>query len=232
MLGLCVEQGSPLQHWAGAFGFGKTTGIDIAGESQGLLPTKAWRQSYYHTAVDRQWRPGDSVLLAIGQGALLVTPLQLAVGYAAIANGGYVVTPHIGDDIEDDSDGTHLIRDLTSNFPRRKVALEPGLLTAIHTGLEEATHDPLGTAAPVFSHFKIDVAGKTGTAQRTGEPDTAIFASYAPANDPKLVVIVLISKGGHGGSAAAPTALDFYSRYFGLTPPSEATLQSFSDKST
>ena len=226
------KQGSPLQHWAGEFGFGKTTGIDIAGESQGLLPTKAWRQSYYHTAVDRQWRPGDSVLLAIGQGALLVTPLQLAVGYSAIANGGYVVTPHIGDDIEDDSDGTHLIRDLTSNFPRRKVALEPGLLTAIHTGLEEATHDPLGTAAPVFSHFKIDVAGKTGTAQRTGEPDTAIFASYAPANDPKLVVIVLISKGGHGGSAAAPTALDFYSRYFGLTPPSEATLQSFSDKST
>ena len=184
------KQGSPLQHWAGEFGFGKTTGIDIAGESQGLLPTKAWRQSYYHTAVDRQWRPGDSVLLAIGQGALLVTPLQLAVGYSAIANGGYVVTPHIGDDIEDDSDGTHLIRDLTSNFPRRKVALEPGLLTAIHTGLEEATHDPLGTAAPVFSHFKIDVAGKTGTAQRTGEPDTAIFASYAPANDPKLVVIV------------------------------------------
>ena len=158
-------------------GFGKTTGIDIAGESQGLLPTKACRQSYYHTAVDRQWRPGDSVLLAIGQGALLVTPLQLAVGYAAIANGGYVVTPHIGDDIEDDSDGTHLIRDLTSNFPRRKVALEPGLLTAIHTGLEEATHDPLGTAAPVLAHFKVDVAGKTGTAQRTGEPDTAIFAS-------------------------------------------------------
>ena len=200
--------------------------------ARGSCRRKAWRQSYYHTAVDRQWRPGDSVLLAIGQGALLVTPLQLAVGYSAIANGGYVVTPHIGDDIEDDSDGTHLIRDLTSNFPRRKVALEPGLLTAIHTGLEEATHDPLGTAAPVFSHFKIDVAGKTGTAQKTGEPDTAIFASYAPANDPKLVVIVLISKGGHGGSAAAPTALDFYSRYFGLTPPSEATLQSFSDKST
>ena len=227
------KQGSPLQHWAGEFGFGKTTGIDIAGESQGLLPTKAWRQSVpTPTAVDRQWRPGDSVLLAIGQGALAVTPLQLAVGYAAIANGGYVVTPHIGDDIEDDSDGTHLIRDLTSNFPRRKVALEPGLLTAIRTGLEEATHDPIGTAAPVFSHFPIDVAGKTGTAQQTGEPDTAIFASYAPANDPKLVVIVLISKGGHGGSAAAPTALDFYSRYFGLTPPSEATLQSFSDKST
>jgi penicillin-binding protein 2 len=226
------KQGSPLQHWAGEFGFGKTTGIDIAGESQGILPTLAWRQKTYTNAIDRSWRPGDSVLLAIGQGALLVTPLQLAVGYAAIANGGYVVTPHIGDDIEDDSDGTHLIRDLTSNFPRRKIGLEPGLLTAIHTGLEEATHDPLGTAAPVFSKFPIDVAGKTGTAQKTGEPDTAIFASYAPAKNPKLVVIVLISKGGHGGSAAAPTALDFYSRYFGVPPPSEATLQGFTDKST
>jgi penicillin-binding protein 2 len=232
------KQGSPLQKAAGEFGFGKDTGIDIAGESQGILPTRAWRRKTYtketdptNYLVDREWRPGDSVLLAIGQGALEVTPLQLAVAYSAIANGGYVVTPHVGDDIEDNSDGDHVIRNLTSNFPRRKIPLEKGLLTAIHDGLESATHDPQGTAAPVFSNFKIDVAGKTGTAEKTGEPNTALFASYAPANDPKLVVIVLISKGGHGGSAAAPVALDFYSRYFGLTPPSESTLDSFTDNS-
>ena len=171
------------------------------------------------------------MLLAIGQGALEVTPLQIAVGYAAIANGGYLVTPHIGEDIEDTSNGTRVIRNLANNFPRHKIALEPGLLQAIRSGLEQGTHDVNGTSAPVFSHFPLDVAGKTGTAEKTGEPNTAIFASYAPANNPKLVVVVLISKGGHGGSAAAPTALDFYSRYFGKPPPSEATLQSFTDAS-
>jgi penicillin-binding protein 2 len=231
------KQGSPEQYWASQFGFGKPTGIDIAGESQGILPTKAWREKTYtketdsNYLIDREWRPGDSVLLAIGQGALEVTPLQIAVAYAAIANGGYVVTPHIGEDIEDTSNGTRVIRNLANNFPRHKVALEPGLLQAIRTGLLEGTHDVNGTSAPVFSHFLPAVAGKTGTAEKTGEPNTAIFASYAPANDPKLVVVVLISKGGHGGSAAAPTALDFYSRYFGKTPPSEATLNSFSDAS-
>jgi penicillin-binding protein 2 len=231
------KQGSPLQYWAGQFGFGKPTGIDIAGESQGILPTLAWRQKTYtkkvdpNYLVDSQWRPGDSVLLAIGQGALEVTPLQIAVGYAAIANGGYVVTPHIGEDIEDNSSGTRVIRNLANNFPRHKVALQPGLLAAIRTGLEEGTHDVNGTSAPVFAHFLPAVAGKTGTAEKTNEPNTAIFASYAPANDPKIVVVVLISKGGHGGSAAAPTALDFYSRYFGKPLPSEATLQSFTDQS-
>jgi penicillin-binding protein 2 len=232
------KQGSPLQAWAEKFGFGKPTGIDIAGESQGILPTLAYRQKTYTKAtdptgylIDRLWHPGDSVLLAIGQGALEVTPLQIATAYSAIANGGYVVTPHIGQDIEDTTNGTRVIRNLANNFPRHKVALEPGLLQAIRTGLEEGTHDVNGTSAPVFSHFVPSVAGKTGTAEKANEPNTAIFASYAPANDPKLVVVVLISKGGHGGSAAAPTALDFYSRYFGKTPPSVATLDSFTDQS-
>jgi penicillin-binding protein 2 len=236
--GLGTKQGSPLQYWAGQFGFGKPTGIDIAGESRGILPTPAWRRKTYtketdptNYQIDREWRPGDSVLLAIGQGALEVTPLQIAVGYAAIANGGYVVTPHIGEDIEDPSNGNHLIRNLANNFPRHKVALQSGLLQAIRTGLEQGTHDTNGTSAPVFAHFPIDVAGKTGTAEKTGEPNTAIFASYAPATNPKIVVVVLISKGGHGGSAAAPTALDFYSRYFGTPTPSESTLQSFTDQS-
>jgi penicillin-binding protein 2 len=232
------KQGSPLQNWAGQFGFGELTGIDIAGESKGILPTLAYRLKTYtketdptNYQVDRLWHPGDSVLLAIGQGALEVTPLQIATAYAAIANGGYVVTPHIGEDIEDSTSGTRVVRNLANNFPRHKIDLDPGLLQAIRTGLEEGTHDVNGTSAPVFSHFLPSVAGKTGTAEKANEPNTAIFASYAPADDPKLVVVVLISKGGHGGSAAAPTALDFYSRYFGKTPPSEATLDSFTDES-
>ena len=96
------------------------------------------------------------------------------------------------------------MRNLANNFPRHKIDLEPGLLQAIRTGLEEGTHDVNGTSAPVFAHFLPSVAGKTGTAEKLNEPNTAIFASYAPAVNPKLVVVVLISKGGHGGSAAAP----------------------------
>jgi penicillin-binding protein 2 len=225
------KQGSPEQLWAGKFGFGKTTGIDIAGENPGVLPTLAYRQKTYKTLVDKQWRPGDSVLLAIGQGDLLVTPLQIAVGYSAIANGGYVVTPHVGDRIENAANGTHVVRNLQSNFPRHKVNVEKGLLQAIRAGLEAGTHDTEGTSAPVFKDFPIDVAGKTGTAEKTNEPNTAIFASYAPADHPKIVVVVLIEKGGHGGSAAAPTALDFYSRYFGTKRPDESTLESFTDNS-
>jgi penicillin-binding protein 2 len=226
------RQGSPEQKWAGEFGFGKTTGIDIAGENPGVLPTKLYREKTYHTLVDQQWRPGDSVLLAIGQGDLLVTPLQIAVGYAAIANGGYIVTPHVGERIESTANGLHVVRNLASNFPRHRIATERGLLPAIRAGLEEATHDTQGTAYPVFHDFPIDVAGKTGTAEKLNEPNTAIFASYAPADHPKIVLVVLIEKGGHGGSAAAPTALDFYSRYFDVqNKPSESLLNSFTDNS-
>ena len=85
--------------------------------------------------------------------------------------------------------------------------------------------------SPVFSAVPVLPATAGSKCAKTGEPNTAIFASYAPATNPKIVVVVLISKGGHGGSAAAPTALDFYSRYFGTPPPSESTLQSFTDQS-
>ena len=139
--------------------------------------------------------------------------------------------PHVGERVESTANGLHVVRNLASNFPRHKVATERGLLPAIRAGLEEATHDSQGTAYPVFHDFPIDVAGKTGTAEKLNEQNTAIFASYAPADNPKIVLVVLIEKGGHGGSAAAPTALDFYSRYFHQSRPSEALLNSFTDNS-
>jgi penicillin-binding protein 2 len=226
------SQGHPLQRWARNFGFGKPTGIDIGGESAGTVPSQAWKTALYRNKalrradpawrVDEIWKPGDEILAAIGQGDLLVTPLQLAVGYSAIANGGYLVTPHVADDVEQ---GGIVRRSFASSFPRRKIPLSPGVLTPIRQGLEGVTHDPLGTASHYFATFPIDVAGKTGTAQRTGKPDNSLFVSYAPANDPKLVVVVVIAGGGHGGTAAAPTALDFYARYFGMPRPSLAPVQ-------
>ena len=87
-----------------------------------------------------------------------------------------------------------------------------------------ATHQPAGTATNVFGQFEIPVAGKTGTAQRVGEPDYAVFASYAPAPDPKLVTAIVIERGGHGGVAGALTALDFYSKVFKVKKPNLGTV--------
>jgi penicillin-binding protein 2 len=207
------DRGHPLQRWAGRFSFGQPTGVDLPGESGARLPTPAWRRQYFKgNPIEQQWTSGDSILMAIGQGDLTVTPLQLAVGYAAIANGGTVVTPHLAVDAERDG----VVRKRFRWVARRHLSIDPTLLGAIRDGLEGATHSPSGTASQWFAHFPIDVAGKTGTAEVAADPNpTSVFASYAPANDPKIAVVVIIPSAGHGGDAAAPAALDFYARYYG-----------------
>ncbi|HDZ59538.1 MAG TPA: penicillin-binding protein 2, partial [Actinobacteria bacterium] len=97
-----------IQRWAQMFGLGKVTGLDLPGEAVGRVPDPAWKQSFGQTEIDRMWMPGDSVNLSIGQGDILVTPLQLATAYAAIANGGRVVTPHVGLRVEDQITGVEL----------------------------------------------------------------------------------------------------------------------------
>src|SRR3954453_17826125 len=106
--GLPPDRGHPLQAWASRFGFGQTTGLDVGGEAAGLLPTPEWRQQTYtrttdpgHWQIDRLWKPGDSIQLAIGQKDLLVTPLQMARFYSLIANGGRLVRPHVTADVEE-----------------------------------------------------------------------------------------------------------------------------------
>ena len=228
------KQGHPLQDWAAKFGYGSKTGIDIVGEDKGLLPTPAWKTDFYkqnfsdqskpsydpNWLFDSSWNAADEINLSIGQGNLNVTPLQLAVGYAAIANGGTVVTPHVVSAIQAPNEPTRI----QPNPPRRRINIGSTLLTAVRSGLQRATHQPAGTATNVFGQFEIPVAGKTGTAQRVGEPDYAVFASYAPANDPQLVTSIVIERGGHGGVAGALTALDFYSKYFKVKRPNVGTV--------
>jgi penicillin-binding protein 2 len=223
------RQGHPLQDWASKFGFGSTTGIDIVGEDPGLLPDPAWKTTFYkrnfanprldtydsNWLFDSSWNAADEINLSIGQGNLNVTPLQLAVGYAAIANGGTVVTPHVVSAIQSPGEPTRV----QPAPPRRKIAIGSGLLTSVRSGLMRATHQPAGTATNVFGQFAIPVAGKTGTAQRLHEPDYAVFASYAPAINPKYVTAIVIERGGHGGVAGALTALDFYSKVFKTPKP-------------
>jgi len=161
--------------------------------------------------IDSIWKPGDSVNLAIGQGNLEATPLQAAVAYAAIANGGYLVTPHLGVRIVD-SQGK-LVRRLPYTQPRR-IGISPQTIGVVQNALHEAATTPAGTSYPVFGNYRIPVAGKTGTAQVFGQDDYAWYCSYAPANDPQYVVVVMIQQGGHGGVSAAPAARMIYDSLF------------------
>jgi penicillin-binding protein 2 len=224
----------PFQEWASRFGFGRASGVDLPGELPGLLPTPDWRKAAYTKKtdprgwqVDRLWKPGDSIQLAIGQKDLLVTPLQMARFYALIANGGRLVHPHIAADVEQvgtkKSAGTVLHS--FAPGPAPSVDIDPVYLDAVRSGLYEATHASFGTSTSVFGTFPIPVAGKTGTAEKnveipgfTGKMDQSWWVGYAPADDPKIVVAALIENGGHGGTAAAPAALKVFEAYFNKKP--------------
>jgi penicillin-binding protein 2 len=206
-----LREGTELEDWATRLGYGRRTGIDIPGEATGRVPTPGWRRRYYKTAVDRLWKPGNSIQLAIGQDDLLATPLQVAVNYAAIANGGYVVTPHLGVKAVA-ADGS-----LAARFrPRRprKIDVSSQTLDVVGDALRQAASTPLGTSYGVFGDYPIAVAGKTGTAEVTGKGDYAWYASFAPTANPRYVVVVMIEQGGHGGTSAAPAARMIYDALF------------------
>jgi penicillin-binding protein 2 len=224
------NRGQPMQRWARAFGFGKTSGSDLGPQAPGLVPTIGWKQRTWTKAndpnwrVDRIWNPGDSLNLAIGQGFLLVTPLQMARFYAAIANGGKLVTPHILMDVENPN-GTP-VPTAAPPSPRPVPGLDPANLRIVQQGLLEGTHDSFGTSYGVFGNFPVSIAGKTGTAQKlvkvpgyTGEKDQSWWCGYGPANDAKLVVCAVIENGGEGGSAAAPAAERVFAKFFKVPVP-------------
>jgi penicillin-binding protein 2 len=200
-----------MQRWAWRLGFGHRTGVDLPGEASGLVPTPAWLRRTFSSPWERIWYEGYSVNLSIGQGFLEATPLQLAVAYSALANGGTIVRPHLADAVLDASG--RVVRRLS--FPaRRRVRLVD--LHAIREGLYSAAHDPGGTSAAVFSTFPVPVAGKTGTAQAPFGSDHSWYASWAPADHPEVVVVVLIEHGGFGAEAAAPAAREIYRAFFHL----------------
>ena len=212
------KKGEGLEDWAKRLGMGHPTGIDLPGEVAGLVPTPEWKNATYTKKtdpkgwqIDRLWKPGDSINLAIGQGNLEATPMQAAVAYAAIANGGYLVTPHLGVRVVN-SQGK-LVRRLPYRQPRR-LDISTSTIATVQNALHEAATTPAGTSYPVFGHYKVPVAGKTGTAQVAGQGDYAWYCSYAPANDSQYVVVVMIQQGGHGGVSAAPAARMIYDSLF------------------
>jgi penicillin-binding protein 2 len=232
---LPADRGHPFQAWASRLGFDQPTGIDIGGESAGLVPTPEWRQETYkgpnYGEIDRIWKPGYSVQLAIGQGDLRVTPIQMARFYALVANGGKLVTPHVVEDVEQPGGSGSQPRILRAFAPPtpRPVNVDPLALKVVRDGLYAATHSSIGTSSGVFGNFPVPIAGKTGTAEKVvdvpGYPaghleSQSWWCGYGPASatdTPELVVCALIENGGHGGTAAAPAALKVFEKYFGKT---------------
>jgi penicillin-binding protein 2 len=215
-LGLMADQkgGDVVQKWARRLGLGRPTGIDLPGEVRGLVPSPAWRNRLFRrNLTDRPWTPGDNINLAVGQGDLQANPLQLAVAYSAIANGGDIVTPHLGLRVED-THGRALQK--IEPGPRRDLGIASQTRSAIMSGLRAAANDPGGTSTPVFEGFPITIAGKTGTAERGAQGDQSWYVAAAPYSEPRVVVAATVERGGFGAEAAAPAARRILAAYFGI----------------
>jgi penicillin-binding protein 2 len=202
-----------LQDWARKLGLGRETGIDLPGEQPGLLPTPAWRNQLYRDELtDRPWSAGDNVNLAVGQGDLQADPLQMAVAYATIANGGTVPRPHVALRV-DDAAG-RVLREFEPK-PARSIRVDPEWRETILAGLHDAAQSPSGTSYGIFGGFPVPVAGKTGTAERPPYADQSWYVVLAPYPDPEIVVAVTFEQGGFGADTAAPAALQILSEHFG-----------------
>jgi penicillin-binding protein 2 len=199
-----------ISRYAKAFGLGAATGIDLPGEKFGLVPSPAGRRER-----GRVWHSGETLNIAIGQGALLVTPLQVARMTSAIANGGILWKPRLIQRVER-PDGTLAYAE--SSKMSDHVDLSPVIWAFLRSAMAGVVNEGgTGTAARLNG---LEIAGKTGTAQTIANSksekgqDHAWFASFAPAKDPQVVVVVMVEGGGHGGSVAAPIARQIYQAIF------------------
>ncbi len=224
-----------IQRWASKLGFGHTTGIDTGGEAAGLVPDSQWRNTafakykacadknhlQYQTVdalykcggVERSWTTGDNVNLAVGQGDLQATPLQVAVAYSALANGGTIVRPHLGQAIED-GNGVP-IQELSAK-PKRKIKIDPADRAVVLDGLHRAATEENGTSADVFKGWpkEYKIYGKTGTVERPPNPDQSWYACFVKDGDKPIVVVVTVERGGFGAETAAPAARLILSQWF------------------
>jgi penicillin-binding protein 2 len=201
-----------LPNMARAFGLGRPTGIVGLDEQVGLVPDAEYKKSKGEV-----WYDGDAVNLSIGQGDLQVTPLQMAVAYSAIANGGTLYQPQLVTRIGSPDQGPEEI------IPPKavgKLPVKPENLAAIRQGLRGVVAAAVGTARYIFVGMPIKVAGKTGTAETGNPKPDAWFAAYAPSDAPEIVVIALVENIGQGSAIAAPIARNVMEAYFGyaLTP--------------
>jgi penicillin-binding protein 2 len=225
-----------------SWGFGQDTGVDLPAESAGSIPTRQWlyylwkdnahtgqnwckygkRNGSYLQQIEYQdcqngwqWEPGQAAIAAIGQGYVTVTPLQLANAYAALANGGTLYSPRVGQAFISPTTG-QVVQKINPPVIRH-LPVSGTTLAYIRNALAGVVTQ--GTAAGAFSGFPLNqvcVAGKTGTAQLFGKNATSVFASFAPCNDPKYVVVVMVPDSGYGADVAAPAVRQIWDGIYGL----------------
>jgi len=219
--GLAMDLGiEKLTSFVSHFGFGRKTGLDIHGEIGGLLPTPEWKWRRWK----QRWYPGETVIVGIGQGYTLVTPMQLAHATATLANNGVAMRPHLVASIQANNSGVSRPVPLQA---MDRVPLKQENIDIVRAGMMGVTQ-PGGTAAAVGANSPYNVAAKTGTAQVVGirqnekynasklderHRDHALFIAYAPAEDPKIALAIIVENGEHGGSTAGPIArkvMDYY----------------------
>jgi penicillin-binding protein 2 len=223
------------------WGFGKPTGIDLPAENPGTIPTREWLYYFWkdnaHTGQNwckfgrangtyvqqiefddcqfgNIWEPGQAIIASIGQGYIAVTPLQLARGYAALANGGTLYSPRIGEELlsPDGSVVDKITPPVAGHLPASKTTL-----AYIRSALQGVVTS--GTAASTFGGFplgKVCVAGKTGTAQVFGKNSTSVFASFAPCGNPQYVAVVMIPDSGFGADVSGPAVRRIWDALYGL----------------
>ena len=230
-----------IQRYSRKLGFGRLSGVDLPGEDNGVIPDKQWRDEVNAREVAcrkrkgipigvnvftagargcgisdlRDYNLGDTVNLAIGQGDLQATPLQLAVAYAAIENKGHVVVPHLGMEIE--SSSGELVQRIERDAAR-KIDIDEADREAVAAGLHLSTSAPGGTSADVFAGWPQDefpVYGKTGTAQRPPKDDQSWYVAYVPDAKRPIVVVATVEEGGFGAATAAPIACRILAHYYG-----------------
>jgi penicillin-binding protein 2 len=199
-----------IARYARAFGLGAASGVDLGAEKAGLVPSPDWKRR----ELKRGWTAGETINVSIGQGQLLVTPMQVARMMAAFANGGVLWKPRLVQRVER-PDGTLAYSEPTKMTGH--VELSPVVWAFLRDAMVGVVHGGTGKAAGIPG---VQVAGKTGTAQSVAHSDStkgqdhAWFASFAPADDPKAVVVVLVERGGKGGQVAAPIARQVYQAIF------------------
>ncbi|OZA26067.1 MAG: penicillin-binding protein 2 [Hydrogenophilales bacterium 17-61-9] len=230
---LAVDMGIDRMHdYLAKFGFGEKTGIDLEGESAGLLPSREWKKRRWN----KVWYPGETVIAGIGQGYHLSTPLQLAVATAMLANGGKRIEPRLVEAVRDPV--THVWQPQLK-APQQTVNFNPASMAVVREGMMDVMR-PGGTAAAAAAGARYTFAGKTGTAQVVGikqgarydasqlsrkNRDHALFMAFAPVEDPRIAIAVIVENGEHGSSTAAPIARAVFDYYLTGKRPGTMNLE-------
>lgn len=193
-----------ISKWGAKFGVGTASTMDLDGANHGVIPTPEQKQKLYN----EPWYAGDTVSMAIGQGVVQVTPLEMAVMVATIANGGKRVKPHLFTN-----------QTYQPNMQPESIGLDPEIIKVIQSGLAAVVQE--GTARSLSDGSIPPTAGKTGTAEVQGQQDNSLYVGYGPLNNPQIAIGVVVENGGFGATAAVPIAHEIYKAYFGApkAPP-------------